>query len=77
MALISLVLKPFTNGIEYHNVHHLNPGVPSYNIRNCYEELRKKGLLKNKEIDGYEMWEALSHTMYDNESDKYVYHYNL
>lgn len=71
------ILKPFTNGIEYHNVHHLNPGVPSYNIRNCYEELRKKGLLKNKEIDGYEMWEALSHTMYDNESDKYVYHYNL
>lgn len=71
------ILKPFTNGIEYHNVHHVNPGVPSYNIRNCYEELREKGLLKNREIGVYEMWEALSHTIYDNKSDKYVYHYNL
>ena len=33
---IPLFLKPFTNGIEYHNVHHLNPGVPSYTIKKCY-----------------------------------------
>lgn len=71
------LLKPFTNGIEYHNVHHVNPGVPSYNIRSCYEELRKEGLLKNREVDVYEMWEALSHTMYDVENDKYINHYNM
>ena len=71
------VLKPFTNGIEYHNVHHVNPGVPSYNIRSCYEELRKEGLLKNREVDVYEMWESLSYTMYDVESDKYINHYNM
>ena len=69
------IFKLFTNGIEYHNVHHVNPAVPSYNIRNCYEELREKGLLKNREIYGYELWEALGYTIYDNESNKYVNHY--
>ena len=46
---IPFLLKPFTNGIEYHNVHHINPGVPSYNIKKCYEELRKKNyyIIKN------------------------------
>jgi len=72
---IPLLLKPFTNGIEYHNVHHLNPGVPSYNIKKCYEELRSKDLLKNREIDLYEMLEALTYTIYDNDSNKYIYHY--
>ena len=33
---IPFLLKPFTNGIEYHNVHHINPGVPSYNIKNHF-----------------------------------------
>lgn len=74
---IPFLLKPFTNGIEYHNVHHINPGVPSYNIKKCYEELRKKKLLHNKEYSLMEMFEGLSHTLYDSKKDKYVYHYNL
>lgn len=69
-------LKPFTNGIEYHNVHHINPGVPSYNIQKCYEELKKQNLLKNHEYSLYEAFEGLSHTLYDVEKNKYVYHYN-
>ncbi len=27
------ILKPFTNGIEYHHIHHLNTNVPSYAIQ--------------------------------------------
>lgn len=73
---IPYLLKPFTNGIEYHNVHHINPGVPSYNIQKCYEELRNKKLLHNKEYSLTEMFQALSHTLYDSKTNKYIYHYN-
>ena len=34
---IPQVLKPFTNGIEYHHIHHLNTNVASYNIQECHE----------------------------------------
>lgn len=66
------ILKPFTNGIDYHNVHHLNPGVPSYNIRKCYEEMKSKGLLKNRVIVYNEMLKSLTHTLYDDINHKYV-----
>ena len=29
-------LRPFTNGIEYHHIHHLNTNVASYVIQNCH-----------------------------------------
>jgi len=64
-------LKIFTNGIEYHNVHHINPGVSCYNIQECYEELKEKNLLKNKEVGFSEMIEALGYTIYDTTDDKY------
>ena len=28
--------RSFTNGIEYHHIHHLNTNVPSYNISDCH-----------------------------------------
>lgn len=74
---IPAFLKPFTNGIEYHNVHHINPGVPSYNIQKCYEELREKKMLKNHEYSLKEMFGALSHTLYDSKRDRYIYHYGI
>ena len=69
---IPYVLKPFTNGIEYHNVHHINPGVPSYNIRKCYEDLRNRGLLKNRTIGLKEMYISMGHTLYDEKLQKYI-----
>lgn len=30
---IPKILKTFTNGIEYHHIHHLNTNVPSYAIQ--------------------------------------------
>ena len=74
---IPAFLKPFTNGIEYHNVHHINPGVPSYNIQKCYEELCEKDMLKNHEYSVEEMFDALFHTLYDSKKDKYIYHYGI
>jgi omega-6 fatty acid desaturase (delta-12 desaturase) len=42
---IPIILQSFTNGIEYHHIHHLNTNVPSYQIRNChfaFDELEDK-----------------------------------
>ena len=36
---IPYLLKFFTNGIEYHHIHHLNVMVPSYNIEKCHTSL--------------------------------------
>ena len=30
-------LAPFTDGIEYHHIHHLNTNVASYAIRECHD----------------------------------------
>ncbi len=35
---IPKLLRPFTNGIEYHHVHHLSTKVPSYKIQECHEK---------------------------------------
>ena len=33
---VPVLLRPFTNGIEYHHIHHLNTNVASYVIQNCH-----------------------------------------
>ena len=39
------VLRVFTNGIEYHHIHHLNTNVASYVIQECHDKFNeKKGL---------------------------------
>lgn len=45
-------LKPFTNGIEYHHIHHLNTNVASYAIQECHEAYDHK----KREEGG---WESL------------------
>jgi len=35
-------LKIFTNGIEYHHIHHLNTNVASYAIEACHYDLESK-----------------------------------
>ena len=46
-------LKPFTNGIEYHHIHHLNTNVASYVIKECHDTFQHK----NREDGG---WDALN-----------------
>jgi omega-6 fatty acid desaturase (delta-12 desaturase) len=34
-------LRSFTNGIEYHHIHHLNTNVASYAIGDCHHDFEK------------------------------------
>ncbi len=65
-------LEYFTNGIEYHNVHHMDPGVPSYNIKRIYWELVENGLIPNTMMSYWDEFVGLGNTMYDESSQKYV-----
>lgn len=43
---VPFLLRPFTNGIEYHHIHHLNTNIASYVIGTCHETFdnqNKKG----------------------------------
>tara|TARA_B100000902_G_C27173258_1_gene844944 strand:- start:63 stop:1058 length:996 start_codon:yes stop_codon:yes gene_type:complete len=64
-------LEYFTNGIEYHDVHHFNPGVPSYKIKNCYKRLVKKGLIKSKQISYEKSFKSLFHYIYNEDTERY------
>jgi len=33
------VLRWFTANIGYHHVHHLNPRIPNYRLRQCYNSI--------------------------------------
>jgi len=61
----------FTFGIEYHNVHHLDPGIPGYNTRNCYYDLVKRGLIPDNKIGYLQSIKSLMHTIYDEETELY------
>ena len=68
-------LEYFTNGIEYHDVHHFNPGVPSYNIKSCYNRLLKKGIIKNRKISYTKSLKSLFHYIYNEETERYESQY--
>ena len=36
---IPFPLNIFTNGIEYHHIHHLNTMVPCYNLSDCHNSI--------------------------------------
>jgi len=42
------ILEWFTGNIGYHHIHHLNPRVPSYRLRECF--LRVRGWIPSKEV---------------------------
>ena len=68
---IPKILKFFTCGIEYHNVHHLNPGIPGYNLQKCYEELQQKGLIKTEEVGYKQSFLSLFHSIYNETTERY------
>ena len=69
---IPYFLKFFTFGIEYHNVHHFDPGVPGYNIQKCHEELVEKGLIEDNKISYIQSFKSLFHSYYDENSKRYI-----
>ncbi len=64
-------MEYFTNGIEYHNVHHLDPGIPSYKTKNMYYDLVEKGLIPDKKVGYIQELSSLSHTIYNEKTGKY------
>ena len=66
-----MTLKDF-NFIQNHNVHHINPGVPSYNIKKCYEYLVKNKLIPDTKLSYSEMAKGLTHTIYDSDIQEYM-----
>ena len=68
---IPRVFDIFTFGIEYHNVHHLDPGIPGYNTKDCYYDLIKRGLIPDNKVGYLQSIQSLMHTIYDEETESY------
>lgn len=64
-------LDYFTNGIEYHNVHHLDPGVPCYKTQQIYYDLVNKGWIPDTKINYREELKSLGHTIFNEITNKY------
>lgn len=61
----------FTNGIEYHNVHHIDPGVPSYKIKACYYDLVNRGLIPDRKVGYLQAFKSLFHVIYNEKTQRY------
>ena len=64
-------LEYFTCGIEYHNIHHLDPGMPGYNTKACYYDLVKKELIPDNKIGYSQSIQSIMHTIYDDTTELY------
>lgn len=73
------VLSFFTNGIEYHHIHHLNPMVPSYAIGKCHHSYEGDwSELGVCFVDGELAFKSLENVMYDEENELCVpFSYNI
>jgi len=67
-------LKYFTSGIEYHHIHHMNPGIPGYNIQKLHEEM----IETTNELDNItklsmnNCYHNLRYSLYDEDNNKYI-----
>lgn len=68
---IPFFLEFFTNGIEYHNVHHIDPGIPSYNTKMIYYQLVEKGLIPDTKIGYLQELSSLCHTIFNEKTQLY------
>jgi omega-6 fatty acid desaturase (delta-12 desaturase) len=68
---IPLFLEYFTNGIEYHNIHHLDPGIPSYKTKEVYYQLVEKGFIPDRKIGYIEEFTSLGHTIFNEKTQRY------
>ena len=65
------IIDYFTSGIEYHNIHHLDPGIPSYNIKKCYNELCALGFIPDNKIGYKQQYDSLFHTIFNEKTELY------
>lgn len=63
------ILRWFTGSIGYHHIHHLNPRIPNYNLKKCYDsisELQKEfplTLLKSINCFKLKLWDEDLHQL--------------
>lgn len=67
---LPLILQWFTGNIGFHHVHHLNPGIPNYQLENCHKEnpeLQKAYVLTIKES-----FKTISLRLWDEDQKKLI-----
>ncbi|GAA6207925.1 fatty acid desaturase [Cognatishimia sp. WU-CL00825] len=61
-----------TANIGFHDLHHLNPNIPSYNLKRAYAALERDGLLQSHKITFRQGLGCLKWKLWDEEQQKMV-----
>lgn len=61
-----------TANIGFHDLHHLNPTIPNYNLRKCHEQLEAEGHLNSRKISIREAVTCFGWKLWDEEHQKMV-----
>ncbi len=61
-----------TANINWHDLHHLNPQIPSYRLRQCHAALREEGVLEARLIGWREALASLRLKLWDEEAKRLV-----
>jgi omega-6 fatty acid desaturase (delta-12 desaturase) len=59
-----------TGNIAYHDIHHLNPRIPSYNLRRCHREMRE--IMQPELIGWREAFRSFTLKLWDEDAQKLV-----
>ena len=69
-----LIFGQFMNGVTcnigYHHIHHLNPGIPCYNLAKAHEEIKKNITFKVVKVS--EIFKHIKGKLWDEEQKKLV-----
>lgn len=61
-----------TANIGFHDLHHLNPNIPSYNLKRCYEKLEADGMLASRKVGWREAFSCFQWKLWDEQQGKMV-----
>ncbi len=61
-----------TANIGFHDLHHLNPSIPSYRLKQAYENLERMGLLQSRKITLREGIACLRWKLWDEDQHRMV-----
>lgn len=67
---LPLVLEWISGYIGYHHIHHLNPRIPNYYLKKCYQEIQSFG--KPQTITFFQSFKLALLHLYDEQSGKLV-----
>jgi omega-6 fatty acid desaturase (delta-12 desaturase) len=67
---LPIVLDWITGHIGYHNIHHLNPRIPNYHLRQCYRDVHE--FKEGKTITLFKSFKMALFNLYDESSGKLI-----